>query len=103
MGEPMAANIVRAGFTLMAFDVRPEPVERLVALGATAGASVADIGAHSDVVLVNVVDDAQVREVVLGAKDDGLLGSGRTGAAGRVPHTRHPPACRRPPHAPAAP
>jgi 3-hydroxyisobutyrate dehydrogenase len=95
MGEPMAANVARSGLPLTAFDIRPEPVERLVALGATPATSVADVGAHSDVVLVNVVDDAQVQDVVFGTKDDGLLSTLGGGAVVVVHSTVHPQTCRR--------
>jgi 3-hydroxyisobutyrate dehydrogenase-like beta-hydroxyacid dehydrogenase len=95
MGEPMAANVLRAGFDLTAFDVRPEPVERLVALGADAGASVAEVGATSEVILVNVVNDLQVEEVVFGTKDDGLLSTAPAGAVVVVHSTVHPQTCRR--------
>ena len=36
MGEGMALNLARAGFPLTVRDVRPEPIARLEAAGATA-------------------------------------------------------------------
>ena len=34
MGKPMATNIVRAGFNLTVYDIRPEPMQELEKLGA---------------------------------------------------------------------
>ncbi|MGH7906911.1 MAG: NAD(P)-dependent oxidoreductase [Candidatus Binataceae bacterium] len=75
LGKPMAINLVRAGFDVMAFDVRAEPLRELTAAGAIAGRSPAEIGKHAEIVQVIVFDDAQVAEVVLGG--NGALGAMR--------------------------
>ena len=36
MGKPMAKNLVKAGFDLTVFDIKEEPVQELVGLGAKA-------------------------------------------------------------------
>ena len=36
MGKPMATNLVKAGFNLTVYDIRPEPMQELEKLGATA-------------------------------------------------------------------
>lgn len=51
MGKPMAKNLVKAGYKLVVYDVKQEPVEELVALGAEKGANPADVAAKSDVVI----------------------------------------------------
>lgn len=62
IGKPMALRLAAAdGIDLTVYDVAPEPVADLVAAGATAAASVADLDA--DVVCVMVRDDDQVRSV----------------------------------------
>mgnify|MGYP003704436837 CR=1 FL=1 len=43
MGKGMASNLQKKGFQLVVLDVNPAPVKELVALGATAGQSVAHI------------------------------------------------------------
>jgi 3-hydroxyisobutyrate dehydrogenase-like beta-hydroxyacid dehydrogenase len=75
IGKPIAANILAAGFDLMAFDVREEPMRELVRLGAKRARGLRDLRDHSEIVGVAVVDDSQVEEVV--ASDGGLLQGGR--------------------------
>ena len=43
MGRGMAANCVKKGFKLVVLDINPQPVAALVALGAKAATSVADV------------------------------------------------------------
>jgi len=92
MGEPMAANVAKAGFPLTVFDVRPEPLERLEGLGATVAVSARAVAEQSDVVLLAVVDDAQVEATLL---DGGVLDALAPGAAVAVHSTIHPSTCRR--------
>lgn len=75
MGKPIAANILTAGFDLMVFDVREEPMRKLAQLGAKQARGLRDITEHAEIIGVAVVDDAQVEEVVM--SDAGLLQSGR--------------------------
>lgn len=76
-GKPLAHNIVEAGYTLTVHDVRYEPMEELKAAGARAAASPAAVAAASDLVIVCVVDDAQVLEVLAGPQ--GVLSGARPG------------------------
>jgi 4-hydroxybutyrate dehydrogenase/sulfolactaldehyde 3-reductase len=71
MGLPMATNLCRKGFSLVAFDVRSEPVGRLEQLGARAASGCAAVAAACDIVLTMLPNSAIVHEVVAGA--DGLL------------------------------
>src|SRR5262252_2349808 len=75
IGKPIAANILAAGFDLMAFDVREEPMRELARLGAKQARGLRDLRDHSEIVCVAVVDDSQVEEVV--ASDGSLLQGGR--------------------------
>jgi 3-hydroxyisobutyrate dehydrogenase-like beta-hydroxyacid dehydrogenase len=70
-GLPMAINLREDGFALSVHDLRPEPVAALVARGAKAAGSPAQVGASAEIVAVLVLDDAQVEEVILGP--DGVL------------------------------
>ncbi len=63
MGGAIARSVLRNGFQLTAFDLRADALAELVALGATAGESVADVAARSKVVSVVVVSDEQVKDV----------------------------------------
>jgi len=75
IGKPIAANILTAGFDLMVFDVREEPIRELAQLGAKRARSLRELSEHAEIIAVAVVDDSQVEEVIL--SDAGLLQSGR--------------------------
>jgi 3-hydroxyisobutyrate dehydrogenase len=64
MGGPIARSILRAGYHVCAYDLRPSAVAALVALGAEAADSVTALCATSDVVVIVVMDDPQVADVV---------------------------------------
>lgn len=66
MGKGMAANLLRAGFPTTVFDVRSEPVAQLVALGATAAATVREAAWDADVFIVMVANYPQAEQVVFG-------------------------------------
>lgn len=66
MGEPMARNLLSAGFEVCGHDVRSGPVERLAAAGGTVAHDASDLGAECDAVLVVVQNADQTRDVVLG-------------------------------------
>jgi 3-hydroxyisobutyrate dehydrogenase-like beta-hydroxyacid dehydrogenase len=67
MGAPMAANLLKAGHSLLVHDVSTEAVAALVALGAEAAGSAAALGERCDVVFTSLPTPAIVREAVLGA------------------------------------
>ena len=78
MGRPMASNLCRKGSHLVVFDVNPEPVRALEALGARAGRDVAEVAGASDVVFTMLPASAAVEEVVNGPS--GLIAAGRPGS-----------------------
>lgn len=78
MGAGMAANLLKAGFPVVVYDVRPEAAESLVAAGARRAAGLRELAAACDTALVMVLNFAQVREVVLGP--DGLAAALAPGA-----------------------
>jgi 3-hydroxyisobutyrate dehydrogenase-like beta-hydroxyacid dehydrogenase len=63
MGAAIAAAVLQK-FPLVAFDIRPVAVEKLVTAGARSARSVEEVAELSDVIIVVVVDDRQVTEVV---------------------------------------
>ena len=63
MGKPMAINLAKAGFDLMVYDLRPEPMRELAGVGAKCARSADDIGKHAEIIELVVVDDAQVEAV----------------------------------------
>ena len=94
MGEPMARNVLAAGFPLSVFDVNAAPLGRLAKAGATIAGSLRDLAASCAVILVNVVNDAQV-EAVVSAPETGLLEGLRGGSVVVVHSTIHPDTCVR--------
>lgn len=80
MGEGMALNLARAGFPLTVRDVRPEPIARLEAAGATAVQTNFEVGSRSDLVCIAVFDEKQVRETCLPhGTDSGVIAGLRRG------------------------
>lgn len=84
MGMPMLRRLTAAEVSVRAFARRSEVIDEASGLGATAVASLAELGASSDVVIICVYRDDQVRDVALG--DDGLVASMRPGTV-LVNHT----------------
>ena len=76
-GKYMAINVAQAGYDLMVYDTRPEPLRELAAAGAKVAASNADVARHAEVVQVCVLNDAQVEAVVAGPR--GLLDTAAPG------------------------
>ncbi len=66
MGKPMARNLLAAGFTLTVHSRSPGPVDELVAEGATAAGSPAEVARASDVVITMLPDTPDVEQVLLG-------------------------------------
>ena len=64
MGEPMCGHLARrSGIPVLACDIRPEPLERLAGHGVTR-ASMQDIAAGCDVILLSLPDGKAVGAVV---------------------------------------
>jgi 2-hydroxy-3-oxopropionate reductase len=77
MGKPMAKNLLRAGKSLVVFDVAEAAVNELAAAGAERETSPAAVTAASEVVITMLPNSPHVREVVSGK--DGIMNSIRKG------------------------
>ncbi len=66
MGRGMAANCVKKGFKLVVHDLRPEPIEELVSLGATAGKDIADVARQCSIIITVLPAGKEVTEIVMG-------------------------------------
>lgn len=77
MGQPMATNILKAGFPLTVYNRTPEKVKALVALGARHAGSPMALGEDSEVVITMVSDHEALWEVILGPQ--GALMGARSG------------------------
>jgi len=89
MGKAIATNVVNAGFDLMVYDLREEPMKELAGLGARLARSPMEVGQHAEVVEIAVVDDAQVESVVLG-EDDGVLAGVKPDSVIAIHSSVHP-------------
>jgi 4-hydroxybutyrate dehydrogenase/sulfolactaldehyde 3-reductase len=67
MGRGMAANCVKKGFTLVAHDIRPEPVAALVKLGASAAKDTIDLARRCSIIITALPTGKEVAETVWGA------------------------------------
>ena len=67
MGLPMTANLLKAGYRVVAWNRSPGRIDEAVAAGAERGASPADVASRADVTIVCVTASADVEVVVLGS------------------------------------
>lgn len=65
MGQGMARNLLKAGFPLRVWNRTHSKTEQLVAEGATAASSPADVAAHCTIILTCVSDTPDVEAVLL--------------------------------------
>ena len=66
LGNPVALNLVEAGYPLLIHSLARAEAANLLARGATWADSVAEIGARSDVLITILPGPAQVRAVMIG-------------------------------------
>jgi 3-hydroxyisobutyrate dehydrogenase len=87
IGAGIARDVASSGHTLTVFDLRPEAMAELAALGAQTASSSAKVAASSDIVGICVRTDDDVREVVCGP--NGLLAGARPGLILAIHSTIH--------------
>jgi 3-hydroxyisobutyrate dehydrogenase len=77
MGAPMAGHLVRKGFDVTVYDIRPEAVKAFVAQhGGRGAASLVDAAHGVDAVITMLPDDKVVRKVVLGEGSENCVAAG---------------------------
>jgi len=77
MGRPMAANLLKAGFSVTVWNRTASRMQPLMDLGAKAGCDPAQVAINSDVVITMVSTPADAEQLVLGA--DGVAHGLRRG------------------------
>ena len=77
MGLPMAANLVKKGFTVTAFDMNPAAVKAAAEVGAAAAASAAEAVAGAELVITMLPSSPHVESAFTG--DGGVLMAARKG------------------------
>ena len=81
MGNPMAGNLVKAGFDVTVYDIRPETVEIFVGQhGGKRATSLQEVAEGADAIITMLPNDKVVRKVVLGDGADGVAAALRKGA-----------------------
>jgi 3-hydroxyisobutyrate dehydrogenase-like beta-hydroxyacid dehydrogenase len=78
MGQPMAANLLRAAYSLVVWNRTSEKMQKLVGEGAVAGSSPRGVAERCDVVITIVSDPPALEEVLWGA--EGAIAGLRSGA-----------------------
>ena len=78
MGRGMAHNLLRAGFPLTVWNRTRSRMDDLVAAGAHAGNSPADVASQSEITITCVSDTPDVQEVILG--ESGVIYGAPTGS-----------------------
>lgn len=66
MGRPMASNMARKGFNVLAYDLQPQALDAVVSAGATAAANGAHAATRSNIVFTMLQSSAQVQTVLEG-------------------------------------
>src|SRR5919109_2100156 len=77
MGKPMARNLMKAGYQLVAYNRSPGPVKELAAEGARAASNPREVAEQSDVVITMLPDSPQVQAVITG--ENGVLAGAKAG------------------------
>jgi 3-hydroxyisobutyrate dehydrogenase-like beta-hydroxyacid dehydrogenase len=71
MGEPMAANLSRKGYSVLAFNRTPGKEKQLLELGVDVASSPLEVSKRVDVVITMISNDQAIEEVYFGA--NGIL------------------------------
>ena len=77
MGKPMAKNLIKAGYSLVVYDINEDAVAQLAAAGAKTGTSSADVASQSDVIITMLPNSPHVKTVVMG--EGGVLEGAKPG------------------------
>ena len=77
MGSAMSSNLLKAGFSVVGYDIVPELVEALVKKGGVRATSCSEVAASSDVIITSLPSVEALQKVVSG--ENGLLAGARKG------------------------
>lgn len=68
MGKPMARNLIKAGYSIVVYDLNAVAVEELNRSGAEAAASSADVASGTKIIITMLPNGPEVREVITGRR-----------------------------------
>ncbi len=77
MGGAFAKNLLEAGMAVTGYDILPDKIRAIEALGAAPAASPADVAEKSDIVITSLPSIASLHEVMTGK--DGIASSAKSG------------------------
>ena len=77
MGTPMVANLLKAGFSVLAYDIQSEALEEAKRRGARAAGSAAEVARDSDVVVTMLPSSREVEECY--CREGGVLAGAPAG------------------------
>jgi 2-hydroxy-3-oxopropionate reductase len=77
MGKPMAKNLIKAGYSLVVYDIDKNKQDEVVSAGAEAGFSPKDVASRTEIIITMLQNSPNVKEVVLGV--NGILESAKEG------------------------
>ena len=66
MGNAMARNLLKAGHSVVAYDIVPVLLDRVLGYGAARGESCRDVAARTEIVITMLPDGPEVEQAVLG-------------------------------------
>lgn len=78
MGKPMSKNLIKAGYSLVIYDLKESAVSEVCALGAEAGNSPKEVAERTDIIITMLPNSPHVKDVVLGA--GGVIEGARSGS-----------------------
>ncbi len=68
MGKPMAKNLIKGGFRLVAHNRSPQAVDEMVSLGAERAASPKEVAQRAQIIFTMLPDSPDVEQVVVGSQ-----------------------------------
>jgi len=77
MGTPMAKNLLKAGYELVAYDINQSSIDNIVLSGAKAGGSIKKLASICDVIITMLPNSPDVKDVVCG--EGGVLEGAKAG------------------------
>jgi len=78
MGKPMSKNLLKAGHSLVIYDIVKEAVEEVRQAGAEVGTSPKDVASKTNIIITMLPNSPQVKAVVLG--ENGVIEGAQKGA-----------------------
>jgi 2-hydroxy-3-oxopropionate reductase len=78
MGKPMSLNLIKAGYSLMVFDINRDVLNEVVSSGAERGNSPGHIGESCEIIITMLPNSPQVEEVIAGK--NGILERAKPGS-----------------------